>query len=56
MNLANLALGIAYLGHWFVVIPWTTLRMALLPKTLVWAKTTHLGAEPTEPVEDPAAA
>jgi 1,2-diacylglycerol 3-beta-glucosyltransferase len=56
MNLANLALGIAYLGHWFVVIPWTTLRMALLPKTLVWAKTTHLGAEPSEPVEDPAAA
>lgn len=56
MNPANLALGIAYLGHWFVVIPWTTLRMALLPKTLVWAKTTHLGAEPSEPVEDPAAA
>jgi 1,2-diacylglycerol 3-beta-glucosyltransferase len=47
----NLALGIAYLGHWFVVIPWTTLRMALLPKTLVWAKTAHLGAEPAESIE-----
>jgi 1,2-diacylglycerol 3-beta-glucosyltransferase len=27
--------------HWFVVIPWVTLKMALLPKTLVWAKTVH---------------
>jgi 1,2-diacylglycerol 3-beta-glucosyltransferase len=41
----NLALGIAYLAHWFVVIPWTSLRMALLPKTLVWAKTMHLGED-----------
>jgi 1,2-diacylglycerol 3-beta-glucosyltransferase len=56
MTAANLALGIAYLGHWFLVIPWTTLRMALFPKTLVWAKTTHLGGEPSESVEDPAAA
>ncbi|MFM8525100.1 MAG: glycosyltransferase [Cyanobacteriota bacterium] len=39
----SLALGIVYLGHWFVVIPWTGLRMALLPKRLVWAKTLHLG-------------
>ena len=44
MHLLNLALGIAYLGHWFVVIPYTTLRMALLPKRLVWAKTLHVGA------------
>jgi 1,2-diacylglycerol 3-beta-glucosyltransferase len=42
-NPLNLALGIVYLGHWFVVIPWTSLRMALLPKKLVWAKTLHLG-------------
>jgi hypothetical protein len=27
--------------HWFVVIPWVALKMALLPKTLVWAKTAH---------------
>jgi len=39
----NLALGIVYLGHWFVVIPFTTVRMALLPKRLVWAKTLHVG-------------
>ena len=44
MHPLNLALGIAYLGHWFVVIPYTSLRMALLPKRLVWAKTLHVGA------------
>jgi 1,2-diacylglycerol 3-beta-glucosyltransferase len=26
-----------------VVIPYTSLRMALLPKRLVWAKTLHVG-------------
>ncbi|MFM8545341.1 MAG: glycosyltransferase, partial [Vulcanococcus sp.] len=49
MHLFNLALGIAYLGHWFVVIPYTSLRMALLPKRLVWAKTQHAGQEHTAP-------
>ena len=48
MGPINLAWGIAYLGHWFVVIPYTTLRMALLPKRLVWAKTLHVGAEPDQ--------
>jgi 1,2-diacylglycerol 3-beta-glucosyltransferase len=46
MGPLNLVLGIVYLGHWFLVIPWTTLRMALLPKRLVWAKTLHLGEDP----------
>ncbi len=57
MDLANLALGIFYLGHWFVVIPYTTLRMALLPKTLVWAKTLHVGAsvEPAQAASAPGA-
>jgi len=59
MTPLNLALGIAYLGHWFVVIPWTSLRMALRPKSLVWAKTLHLGDEPDlddeAVMEDPAA-
>ncbi|MFM7675022.1 MAG: glycosyltransferase, partial [Synechococcus sp.] len=44
-TLINLALGIVYLIHWFVVIPWVTLKMAVLPKSLVWAKTAH-GASP----------
>ena len=39
----NVLLGIVYLGHWFVVIPWVTLKMALFPKRLVWAKTSHRG-------------
>jgi hypothetical protein len=43
MTPLNLMLGILYLGHWFVVIPWTSLRMALRPKQLIWVKTTHLG-------------
>ena len=41
---ASLVLGVVYLVHWFAVIPWVTLRMALLPKRLVWAKTLHHGA------------
>ncbi len=50
-----MALGIVYLTHWFVVIPWVSLRMALLPKRLVWAKTLHLGhgeADDAEPDPD----
>lgn len=43
MTLANAALGLLYLMHWFVVIPWVTARMALLPKRLIWAKTLHHG-------------
>jgi len=45
INPLSVGLLIAYLGHWFVVIPWVTLKMALLPKRLVWAKTLHLGSE-----------
>ncbi|MFM8258220.1 MAG: glycosyltransferase [Vulcanococcus sp.] len=52
MHPLNLALGIAYLGHWFVVIPYTSLRMALLPKRLVWAKTQHVGDGAAAALED----
>jgi len=44
----NIALAMGYLMHWFVVIPWVALKMALLPKTLVWAKTAHRGEEEQE--------
>jgi 1,2-diacylglycerol 3-beta-glucosyltransferase len=48
MNPLAMALALLYLSHWLVVIPWVTLRMAFLPKRLVWAKTTHHGAhDPT---------
>jgi 1,2-diacylglycerol 3-beta-glucosyltransferase len=40
-NPGNLVLGIVHMMHWFVVIPWVTLKMALFPKKLVWAKTAH---------------
>lgn len=48
----NLVLSIVHMMHWFVVIPWVTLKMALLPKKLVWAKTTH-GAGGVEQEEEP---
>ena len=54
MQPLNLLLGIVYLGHWFLVIPYTTVRMALLPKRLVWTKTLHLGEDALG--EDPATA
>ena len=39
----NLLLAIIYLGHWFIVIPWVSIKMAIFPKKLVWAKTSHAG-------------
>lgn len=39
----RLFMAIIYLAHWFAVIPWVTLRMALFPKKLIWAKTQHHG-------------
>ena len=39
----SLLVSIVYLGHWFIVIPWVSLRMAVLPKRLVWVKTIHDG-------------
>ena len=54
MNPLDLALLMTYFAHWFVVIPWVTLRMALLPKRLIWMKTTHLGGDPeSSPAGDP---
>ena len=44
----NLVVAITYLSHWFVVIPWVTVRMALFPKSLVWAKTSHHGQQPVQ--------
>ena len=44
----TLLMAITYLAHWFVVIPWVTIRMSLLPKRLVWAKTSHRGQEPIQ--------
>ena len=45
----HLLVAITYLVHWFFVIPWVALRMALFPKSLVWAKTSH-GGDKHQPV------
>ncbi len=42
-RLFNLSIAILYLSHWFIVIPWITVRMVFLPKKLVWLKTIHSG-------------
>mgnify|MGYP001160845615 CR=1 FL=1 len=42
----SLFMAIVYLSHWFLVIPWVTIRMAMFPKKLVWAKTNHHGQKP----------
>tara|TARA_Y100001968_G_scaffold298816_1_gene308973 strand:- start:3081 stop:4394 length:1314 start_codon:yes stop_codon:yes gene_type:complete len=39
----RIVLAMFYLLHWFVVIPVVTLKMSLLPKKLIWAKTIHKG-------------
>ncbi len=42
-NLTNLLMAILYLGHWFIVIPWVTIKMSIFPKKLMWIKTVHKG-------------
>ena len=42
-NFPNLIVYLAYLSHWFVVIPWVALKMAILPKRILWKKTLHKG-------------
>jgi 1,2-diacylglycerol 3-beta-glucosyltransferase len=49
----NVVLAMVYLMHWFVVIPWVMLKMALLPKTLVWQKTMHAGVSAAGAVISP---
>ena len=39
----TLLMANTYLMHWFLVIPWVSLKMALKPKRLIWSKTTHVG-------------
>ncbi|KGG13688.1 MULTISPECIES: glycosyltransferase [Prochlorococcus] len=40
----RLVAAVIYLVHWFIVIPWVSIKMALMPKVLVWSKTNHSGA------------
>ena len=42
-NLLSLLFAILYLSHWFIVIPWVTIKMLVFPKKLIWSKTNHHG-------------
>ena len=42
-NLLVIVLSVFYLSHWFVVIPWVTLKMSIFPKKILWKKTIHTG-------------
>jgi len=39
----KIILYLIYLSHWFIIIPLVTLKMSILPKKIIWKKTTHLG-------------
>jgi 1,2-diacylglycerol 3-beta-glucosyltransferase len=39
LSVGSILVGLLYLVHWVVVMPWTTVRMAFQPKTLKWVKT-----------------
>ena len=44
-SLSNLLLYLFYLSHWFLVIPWVTLKMSFLKKKILWKKTLHKGLD-----------
>jgi 1,2-diacylglycerol 3-beta-glucosyltransferase len=39
ITIGSILMALIYLAHWVVVMPWTTVRMAVQPKTLNWVKT-----------------
>jgi len=47
-NPFTVLLAMVYFAHWLVVIPLVAVRMVVLPKRLVWAKTLHLGGHPED--------
>ena len=42
-NFFKVLLSVFYLSHWFIVIPWVTLKMSIFPKKILWKKTLHTG-------------
>jgi len=42
-NLLMTFVSIFYLSHWFLVIPWVTIKMSIFPKKILWRKTLHTG-------------
>ena len=43
-NFINIFGATIYLAHWFIVIPYIVIKMSLLPKSLIWDKTNHVGS------------
>ena len=43
-NFINIFGATIYLAHWFIVIPYIVFKMSLLPKSLIWDKTNHVGS------------
>ncbi len=43
LNIIKLLVSLIYLSHWFLVIPWVTIKMSIFPKKILWKKTLHTG-------------
>ncbi len=43
LNLIMMLVSLLYLSHWFLVIPWVTIKMSIFPKKILWKKTLHTG-------------
>ncbi len=43
LNALKMLISILYLVHWFLVIPWVTVKMSIFPKKILWKKTIHTG-------------
>ena len=41
LNLMMLLASLVYLSHWFIIIPWVTIKMSIFPKKILWKKTIH---------------
>jgi len=42
-NFLMVLISVFYLSHWFLVIPWVTIKMSIFPKKIRWKKTIHTG-------------
>ncbi len=42
-NFLMVFVSVFYLSHWFLVIPWVTIKMSIFPKKILWRKTIHTG-------------
>ena len=42
-NFIMIFLSVFYLSHWFLIIPWVTIKMSIFRKKILWNKTLHTG-------------